>query len=178
MAEKSFQRQFVGGMAAQLGVVPVPRAMDIAKPSQGTIYIPDPVNNPRLLKGIGTNFMSAEFEVGGAIYLPTMNGDSQKLDIAGVIDSEELLLGNFPDNADARLQLTGKHELGEACAPGFMGTKFKVAARVDQTQVYAAVFEKLSDGGCIGIFPEGASHDRTELLPLKGKTLRLSLTQL
>lgn len=33
--------------------------------------------------------------------------------------------------------------------------------------MYSAVYQKLIDGGCIGIFPEGGSHDRTDLLPLK-----------
>ena len=50
----------------------------------------------------------------------------------------------------------------------FEGTAFKVAPKVDQTKVYDTVFEKLSLGGAVGIFPEGGSHDRTELLPLKG----------
>lgn len=33
--------------------------------------------------------------------------------------------------------------------------------------MYSSVYKKLSEGGCIGIFPEGGSHDRTDLLPLK-----------
>ena len=53
--------------------------------------------------------------------------------------------------------------------PDFKGTKFKVAPHVDQTAVYQAVFKRLGTGGCVGIFPEGGSHDRTTLLPLKGK---------
>ena len=32
---------------------------------------------------------------------------------------------------------------------------------------FEKVFDKLESGGCIGIFPEGGSHDRTTLLPLK-----------
>jgi glycerol-3-phosphate O-acyltransferase/dihydroxyacetone phosphate acyltransferase len=38
---------------------------------------------------------------------------------------------------------------------------------VDQSRVYNAVFQALKHGQCIGIFPEGGSHDRTDLLPLK-----------
>lgn len=38
---------------------------------------------------------------------------------------------------------------------------------VDQDQTYGAVFEALNNGGAIGIFPEGGSHDRTDFLPLK-----------
>lgn len=33
--------------------------------------------------------------------------------------------------------------------------------------MYSAVYQKLTEGGSIGIFPEGGSHDRTDLLPLK-----------
>lgn len=38
---------------------------------------------------------------------------------------------------------------------------------VDQTRMYSSVYKQLRDGGSIGIFPEGGSHDRTDLLPLK-----------
>jgi hypothetical protein len=55
----------------------------------------------------------------------------------------------------------------------FKGSKFKVAPHVDQTQVYNAVFKRLQTDGYIGIFPEGGSHDRPKMLPLKGKNLSL-----
>ena len=55
----------------------------------------------------------------------------------------------------------------------FKGSKFKVAPHVDQTQVYNAVFKRLQTDGYIGIFPEGGSHDRPKMLPLKGKNLHL-----
>ncbi len=38
---------------------------------------------------------------------------------------------------------------------------------VDQTKMYTSVYERLKEGGSVGIFPEGGSHDRTDLLPLK-----------
>ncbi len=33
--------------------------------------------------------------------------------------------------------------------------------------MYEAVFQKLGQGGIVGIFPEGGSHDRPDLLPIK-----------
>lgn len=33
--------------------------------------------------------------------------------------------------------------------------------------MYSSVYQKLTEGGSIGVFPEGGSHDRTDLLPLK-----------
>jgi glycerol-3-phosphate O-acyltransferase/dihydroxyacetone phosphate acyltransferase len=49
------------------------------------------------------------------------------------------------------------------------GIRYKIMPYVEQKILYEQVNEKLSNGDCITIFPEGGSHDRTELLPLKGK---------
>jgi glycerol-3-phosphate O-acyltransferase/dihydroxyacetone phosphate acyltransferase len=59
--------------------------------------------------------------------------------------------------------------------PGYEGTKYKLAPHIDQSLVYEAVFSCLRSGGCIGIFPEGGSHDRTELLPLKAGVAIMAL---
>ncbi|KAH9211251.1 hypothetical protein DL95DRAFT_369817 [Leptodontidium sp. 2 PMI_412] len=167
MAEKSFQRPFVGTIASIMGAVPVSRAMDVAKPAEGTILLLDPINEPKLLSGVGTNFEDPIFKVGGSIYLPTLNGESHKLDIAEIRKGQMILLKSAPTHSDVLLQLTGKRHMNEVPMSGFVGSKFKVAPHVDQTQVYEAVFQRLRTGGCLGIFPEGGSHDRTELLPLK-----------
>jgi len=47
------------------------------------------------------------------------------------------------------------------------GLEYKILPHVDQEETYGAVFERLNQGGCIGVFPEGGSHDRTDFLPLK-----------
>lgn len=44
---------------------------------------------------------------------------------------------------------------------------FKIAPHVDQTAVYDEVYHYLNNNECITIFPEGGSHDRSEMLPLK-----------
>lgn len=46
---------------------------------------------------------------------------------------------------------------------------------VDQGGMYKDVYECLQDGGSIGIFPEGGSHDRTDLLPLKAGVAIMAL---
>jgi len=43
----------------------------------------------------------------------------------------------------------------------------KIIPSVDQSTMYSAVVTRLAQGGCVGIFPEGGSHDRTKLLTLK-----------
>lgn len=178
IAEKSFRRKFIGLLARGIGTLPVARAMDNLKPGTGTIYLPDPINQPTVLRGVGTNFDSAPFEKEGTIALPTINGTSHSAAIAEINGPEELILKKPFAHRDALSQLTGRKDIdsegnftGDAADknPEFKGTKFKVAPHVDQTAVYKAVFARLNAGGCVGIFPEGGSHDRPSLLPLKGK---------
>lgn len=47
------------------------------------------------------------------------------------------------------------------------GLAYKILPHIDQHDVYGHVYKKLNEGGLIGIFPEGGSHDRPDLLPLK-----------
>lgn len=41
--------------------------------------------------------------------------------------------------------------------------------------MFASVWNQLSEGVCIGIFPEGGSHDRPDLLPLKAGVAIMAL---
>lgn len=45
---------------------------------------------------------------------------------------------------------------------------FKVIPHVDQHVLYDKVHACLAESGCIEIFPEGGSHDQSQMLPLKG----------
>ncbi|KAL5336795.1 hypothetical protein BJX70DRAFT_400287 [Aspergillus crustosus] len=176
IAEKSFRRRFIGFLARNIGTVPVSRAMDMLKPGQGIVYLPDPINEPTLLRGVGINFEGPGFEKDGTIALPTINGTSHSESIAEIRGPEELVLKKPFNHKDALFQLTGRKDItddGKFSSDGsdkdqdFKGSKFKVAPHVDQSAVYDAVFGRLLAGGCIGIFPEGGSHDRPDLLPLK-----------
>lgn len=155
--------------------------MDNVKLATGKIYLPDPVDDPTLVRGVGTKFDGPEVQIGGLLVLPSINGESANAEVLEVHGPEEIRLKKEFKGANALKQLTGREDItpegkfiggtgGEekTLAEGFEGTKFKTAPKVDQTKVYDAVFERLNIGGCVGIFPEGGSHDRTELLPLKG----------
>lgn len=158
--------------------------MDNMKPGVGTIYLPDPINEPTLVRGNGTKFDGPGFEPEGTIHLPTINGNSYSATIAEIRGPEELVVKKPIKEKDALYQLTGRTDItddgkitgtaSESENTEFEGTKFKTAPHVDQSAVYKAVFSRLDHGGCIGIFPEGGSHDRPELLPLKGTTITLS----
>lgn len=178
IAEKSFRRKFIGNLAKGIGTVPVARAMDNLKPGKGTIYLPDPINHPTLIRGVDTDFEGAGFEKEGTIALPTINGTSHSATIVEIHGPEELIIKKPFKAKDPLSQLTGRKDItddgtftgdvSDKDLAGFKGSKFKVAPYADQTAAYEAVFGRLNDGGCVGIFPEGGSHDRSDLLPLKG----------
>lgn len=180
IAEKSMRRKFIGWFARNVGALPVGRALDSTKPAQGRVYLPDPVNDPTLVRGVGTNFEGKDFQVGGLVVLPSVNNTAASSEILEIHGPEELRVKRPFKGGVALRQLTGREDVSDdgkimngdgkiGPAEGFEGTNFKVAPKVDQSKVYDAVFAKLNQGGCVGIFPEGGSHDRTELLPLKGR---------
>ncbi|KAK3937850.1 hypothetical protein QBC46DRAFT_175890 [Diplogelasinospora grovesii] len=184
IAQKSVHG-FIGWASRQVGSVPVGRAQDSAKPGKGTIYLPDPINDPTLIRGIGTDF-ERQAEVGGMIFLPSVKGQAgASVDVAKIIGPEEIRIKRPFKDKLSLTQLTGRDDVGEngnfenknvkGCREGFEGTKYKLAPHIDQTKVYQAVFDRLKSGGCVGIFPEGGSHDRTELLPLKAGVAIMAL---
>lgn len=186
VAQKSVHG-FIGWASRQVGSVPVGRAQDSAKPAMGTVYLPDPINDPTLLRGIGTNFDKAA-AVGSMIFLPSIKGQSgSSVDIAEILGPDAVRLKRPFQGKTALVQLTGwaadtdidddgnfLHDVSGP-APNYAGSKFKLAAHIDQTKVYHAVFNRLRSGGCVGIFPEGGSHDRTGLLPLKAGVAIMAL---
>lgn len=184
IAEKSVHG-FIGWGSRQTGSVPVGRAQDKAKPAKGLIYMPDPINDPTLIRGIGTDFEN-EVEVGGMIFLPSIKGQSgSSVDVAKILGPEEIRTKRAFTGKLALFQLTGREDIDSegklsnrdlnGPKDGYQGTKYKVAPHIDQTEVYKAVFSRLKSGGCVGIFPEGGSHDRTELLPLKAGVAIMAL---
>ncbi|KAH3984926.1 hypothetical protein HBH52_054310 [Parastagonospora nodorum] len=187
IADKSMKRRFIGTMAGLTGVVPVGRAMDMTKTAEGKIYLPDPINDPTLLRGVGTNFENKEFQVGGSIVLPKVDNKAASAEILEIKGPEEIRLKRGFKGGVAMQQLTGRSDMTKdgtfvngaenkkGVEEGFEGSAFKVAPKLDQTEVYDAVHAVLHNGGSIGIFPEGGSHDRTDLLPLKAGVAIMAL---
>ncbi|EGO54682.1 hypothetical protein NEUTE1DRAFT_132129 [Neurospora tetrasperma FGSC 2508] len=184
IAQKSV-KGFIGWASRQVGSVPVGRPQDSAKPAEGTIYLPDPIDDPTLIRGVGTNF-EKQAEVGGIIFLPSIKGQSgSNVEIVEIHGPEEIRIKRPVNSKLALYQLTGRDDIDEhgelqnkevkGIKDGYQGTKFKIAPHIDQTKVYQAVFDRLKNGGCVGIFPEGGSHDRSELLPLKAGVAIMAL---
>uniref|UniRef100_A0A060TGR1 ARAD1D25256p n=1 Tax=Blastobotrys adeninivorans TaxID=409370 RepID=A0A060TGR1_BLAAD len=156
IAETSLRRKFIGAIARATQSIGVVRAQDNLKPGSGKISV-DPNNGTRIV-GEGTKF-TAECMVKGIIGLPQQAGSAE---IAEIVSDTELILRKEFKGAKAGALLK-------------RGTSYKRADHVDQSKMYRQVFEHLHDGGCIGIFPEGGSHDRTDLLPLKAGVAIMAL---
>ena len=178
------RRRFIGAAARAVGAVSVGRALDSTTAGIGKVYMPDPKGDPLVLRGVDTKF-TTEAQVGGLIVLPTHNGTAANTEILEIVSDDEIKLKKEFKSDIAIRQLTGKPIETNGDVNGiqdkkanFKGTSYKLAPKVDQSKVYDEVFERLQAGGCVGIFPEGGSHDRTELLPLKGRPNHPMNTQL
>jgi len=180
IAAKSTKRKAVGAFSGLMGSVPVGRALDETKAAKGIVYLPEPDDDPTLLRGIDTVFDNGDFVEGGLIVLPSVKNVAANTEIAEVMSATEIRLKKPFKGTVALKQLTGRgikegdSEIDDKAQEQILagrtdkGTKFRVAPKIDQSKVYDAVFDRLANGGSVGIFPEGGSHDRTELLPLKG----------
>lgn len=153
MARVSYDRPLIGHVGKILSAIPVVRPQDIVHPGTGLISY-DPSSDPFTLHGHGTCFTRElaprDFIIFGCGY---------KGHVAQVL-------------SDTSLVLTHPIPIPEAAANGSTMTSFRIAPHVDQTPVYREVHEYLEKGECITVFPEGGSHDRPEMLPLKGKQTR------
>jgi glycerol-3-phosphate O-acyltransferase/dihydroxyacetone phosphate acyltransferase len=173
-AAKSMKRKFVGRLAKVMGAVSVSRAMDDTKSKPGIVYMPDPDNDPLLIRGIDTNFEDTTFQVGGLLVMPKVKGEAANAEISEIVSRTEMRLKKGFGGNIAINQLTGRKlvipdgKTAQNMPKEFTGTPFRIAPKIDQAGVYQFVSDTLGLGGCIGMFPEGGSHDRTELLPLKG----------
>ncbi|KAI6028371.1 glycerol-3-phosphate O-acyltransferase [Pisolithus orientalis] len=146
-AAKSMKRKAVGFFARQMDSIPVARAVDEAKP--GT--------------GLGTQFKS-EFSPKMQIMLPKSVNSAVA----------EVLMKEFASEAGKGTARV-REKSAEIEAEGKRGFPFKILPFIDQQEMYRGVYQRLKDGGCIGIFPEGGSHDRTDLLPLKAGVSLMAL---
>ena len=158
IAAKSLKRVFVGFLARCIMSIGVSRAQDNLKPAIGKITI-DPENPLRII-GHNTKF-TEDFKPKGLLGLPKSLGVAEILSIES--DTSLTIRKEFKLNKPEVSSLLAK------------STIYKYAPKVDQSQVYEHVFEHLYNDGSIGIFPEGGSHDRPDLLPIKAGVAIMAL---
>ena len=160
IAAKSMRERIVGFLAKLINAIPVARAQDEAVRGKGTIKLAGR-STPLKIIGTDSQFLQQNAAPGLTILLPN---DAGTAEIQSVESDVELTLKKEFRSLQA-LELLDKAE----------GTGYRLAPKIDQTHVYAAVFGELENGGCIGIYPEGGSHDRPDLLPLKAGVAVMAL---
>jgi len=155
VAEKSWYRPVIGHLAWAMGGVPVKRAQDSAMKGAGSITVATESADDDVIHvvGKGTQF-STELKVSDKIRFPK---SALGIKVASIENDEAMCLKVEDGVLDA---------IATQPFPDDYVT-FDVLPRIDQKDVFKNVLEKLASGGTIGIFPEGGSHDRTDLLPLK-----------
>lgn len=147
IAEKSYKAPVIGHLARWVGSLPVARPQDSARKGVGKI-----VPHGKIIRGVGgtTNF-TVTVGPKDKIRLP----DSSVWMVVKVLSDSELEVSDeIPVEATQEAEKVG-------------GVNFDLLKYINQAAVYETVTKALSQGNCIGIFPEGGSHDRTQLLPLK-----------
>jgi glycerol-3-phosphate O-acyltransferase/dihydroxyacetone phosphate acyltransferase len=152
MAENSWKRPIIGHFAWALGVVPVKRAQDDAKPGTGQVTMKRASTNVSeiVVKGTDSLFVK-ELAAGDKIRLA---GTAAGFKVKGIENEKTLTLEGDDIPTDFLF-------------PSDTPVAFDILKRIDTKVVFEKVLDKLADGGACGIFPEGGSHDRTDLLPLK-----------
>ncbi|WVR05947.1 hypothetical protein IAU60_002974 [Kwoniella sp. DSM 27419] len=163
-AAKSMQRKFIGAVARVMDSIPVARAADYASAGKGRIVLSD--SDPLVVTGINTIFTS-QVKPRSQLVLPKSAGYASATVEEVISDTELRLKGEFvvpskdgSANVKASTRVRSEGESKD-------GLEYKVLPHVEQEETYGAVFQRLKEGGSIGIFPEGGSHDRTDFLPLK-----------
>uniref|UniRef100_A0A6B2L0W6 Phospholipid/glycerol acyltransferase domain-containing protein n=1 Tax=Arcella intermedia TaxID=1963864 RepID=A0A6B2L0W6_9EUKA len=147
VAQKSM-KGVIGFFARLFNSIPVARPQDTAKNGPGTITFTQGSN---VLTGVGTKFIT--LNVGKQSICPK---GEDPIRVKEVVSDTELILLDIPKKSAQNVP-------------------YKIFDKMDQSQVYSEVWKRLEHGGSIGIFPEGGSHDRTELLPLKAGVALMAL---
>jgi glycerol-3-phosphate O-acyltransferase/dihydroxyacetone phosphate acyltransferase len=155
MAASSYSKPVVGQLAKGLKVIPVARPEDSKKKGSGKVRFESSTH----VKGNGTKFI----EEVNALFKSGISGivvKSKTFIVDKIIDNETLLLKENKEESGAVLD----GELDYFFLP-----------KIDNSTLFKEAYRRLEDDGCICIFPEGTSHDRTEFIKLKAGIALMTL---
>ncbi|OMJ17598.1 Glycerol-3-phosphate O-acyltransferase 1 [Smittium culicis] len=154
VAASSLKRRIVGFYGRLLRGIPVERAMDHKKKGVGMVTSISNSDTPDPLRifGLETNFLS-EFQPGDRISI--LSGKHQAK-VVKIVSNSELLLDSEVSSPEVMAALSSQ-----------TGCAYDRIPALDQKAMYKSVYDRLNANECIGIFPEGGSHDQSKMLPLK-----------
>ncbi|KAI9265571.1 hypothetical protein BY458DRAFT_540483 [Sporodiniella umbellata] len=145
MAQSSFKKVVIGIFARLLKAIPVVRPQDLIKPGSGVLTLGQ---DRMTLAGENTFFLN-EIAIGDTICL-----------------SKQVKIKVLEINSNNQLRL--EEPMNEAVIQCLKNSKrFQIMPRVDQNSLFEKVKEHFSSGQSLVIFPEGGSHDCSEMLPFK-----------
>ncbi|UKK00156.2 glycerol-3-phosphate acyltransferase [Theileria orientalis] len=142
VATKTLKRKLIGTLCTLAGCISVYRPDDFKYTGVGKIHWKKGTN---LINGKDTKF-TLDLNVGDKLQF-----ELDKKSIVEIISDTQLKLESTLD----------------VDCPDRNGIRFSVIPKMDQSETYEQVSASLKSGNSIVIFPEGGSHDRTNLLPLK-----------
>jgi len=186
-ARVTYDRKYVGQLARAAGAIPVSRPQDCRKKGIGTVY--SSKDGKFVFPSPGTILIN-QIKSGDSITLNAMdNGQYSWTGVVHKVDTES----SMTDSHEALLlkellqfKILGKTTIkpemqkistNPSLTP-MLPTKevpFSITPRLDHSTVYEQVWSALSRGECIGIFPEGGSHDQPNLLELKAGVTIMAL---
>ena len=150
IAKKSFEKPIIGHFAKMIGAIPVVRKEDMAVVGTGKISF-EMREDLCYAIGEGTKFTK---ELGARSTLAIKGFEGQS--VVKSVESDTLAVVN---------------KIISVVEP----QSYKVMPHLDQNDVFTTVYDTLRNRDCIAIFPEGGSHDRTTLLPLKAGVAIMAL---
>lgn len=154
MAEKSFHQAVIGQFGRLFNSVPVVRPQDVPLvPGEGKLVKTD----GKTILGEKTRF--SKLSKGDVLSWSVPGCSKCRAQVSRISSDTEV---------EVTVPIPPEHML---TAP----TDYKSSRRIDHSEMYAKVYDTLQKNHCIGIFPEGGSHDHTSLLPLKAGVALFSL---
>ncbi|KAI8969977.1 hypothetical protein BDF20DRAFT_888755 [Mycotypha africana] len=157
MAESSFKRKIIGWGARALKAIPVIRPQDLASEGVGKLIVK--ADDKFTLYGEGTQFKR---QVAPRDTIVISKSRSISYQIEQVISDTEIKL-----KQELSQEAINFITHANSSSPSKQIKPYKIIPHVDQSVLYEKVTERLTKGESIVIFPEGGSHDRLEMLPLK-----------
>lgn len=154
VAEKSYNKRVIGDFCKAAGAIPVSRPQDTARPGTGKIRFDN-----LTIHGEGTKFLSLQK---GEKIRPGRSPEVYRL-VKALSDTEGVLAEDIGDASPCNDQHAADW------------VSYDILTAVDQSNMFHSVQAALANGQCLGIFPEGGSHDRTDLLPLKAGVAAIAL---
>jgi len=127
----------------------------------------------RKLKVTGSNYHGTEFELFTTSVLRVgdkirPNGTPTAVKVIEIIDDRTCIVDvTLVSQQDRETIFQTTTDTNATTNATNVGIHYDILKHVDLHSMFEKVLDKLAMGGVFGIFPEGGSHDRTDLLPLK-----------